>query len=224
MFFLAVGAAAQAGHGTRAIPRVVVGQAAKVRVREAFRIEMSQMEVEEEMEKTLKTGIAARSAAFALASAILMAAPLLATAASVINVKWEGLGIVINKTVSIAMPDGKVVIGKVLAVTPETLVVDVNRTSDARAYPLGSTRVPRTNLRRLELQTKRSVFRPVGTLLGVVVGMAVGAYVGAAHHNGLSDAGPIIALTCGGGAAGAGLGYAVGDTLAKHWTPVEISQ
>jgi hypothetical protein len=54
--------------------------------REPFWIEMSQIEVEDEMPKTLKTAIAARSAAVALVSAIVLAAPLTATAASVLNV------------------------------------------------------------------------------------------------------------------------------------------
>jgi hypothetical protein len=156
--------------------------------------------------------------------ALLLAVPLLADAAGLMHVKWEGLTVVVGKTVSIAMPGGAVITGKATGVEADALVVDVQKSSDRSAYPKGVVRVPRATLHRLEMQTKGNVGRIVGTTLGLVVGFAggVGAWLGIEGRLfGKHDAAAgtaLIGITTGGAVGG----WFVGNAADKHWTAVEI--
>jgi hypothetical protein len=103
-----------------------------------------------------------------------LTAPLLADAAALMHVKWEGLTVVTGNTVSIAMPGGAVIAGKATSVESDALVVDVQKTSDRTAYPKGVVRVPRATLHGFEMRTKGKVGRAVGTPVGFVVGAGAG--------------------------------------------------
>src|ERR1035441_7408461 len=115
--------------------------------------------------------------------ALLLAVPLLADAAALMHVKWEGLTVVVGNTVSIAMPGGAVITGKATSVESDALVVDVKKTSDRTAYPKGVVRVPRATLHRLEMQAKGKVGRIVGTPLGCVVGAVAGGFAALADRS-----------------------------------------
>ena len=157
--------------------------------------------------------------------ALLLAVPLLAHAAGLMHVKWEGLTVVVGKTVSIAMPGGAVIAGKASGVESDALVVDVKKSSDRSAYPKGVVRVPRATLHRLEMQTKAKAGRIVGTVLGAGGGFAggVGAAIGIEggiwgnKHDSAAGA-AIVGITV----AGAVGGFFVGNAVDKRWTPVEI--
>ena len=157
--------------------------------------------------------------------ALLLAVPLLADAAGLMHVKWEGLTVVVGKTVSIAMPGGAVITGKATGVESDALVVDVKKSSDRSAYPKGVVRVPRATLHRLEMQAKGKVGRIVGTTVGGVVGAILGvvAYIGIdggiLNDNHPKAAGTALFGITIGGAVG---GYFVGNAADKHWTAVEI--
>ena len=157
--------------------------------------------------------------------ALLLAVPLLADAAALMHVKWEGLTVVTGNTVSIAMPGGAVITGKATSVESDALVVDVKKTSDRTAYPKGVVRVPRTTLHRFEMQTKGKVGRAVGTPVGFVVGFAggLGAWIGIQggilnNNNPTGAAAALIGLA----AAGTVGGYFIGNSVDKRWTAVEI--
>ena len=157
--------------------------------------------------------------------ALLLAAPLLADAAALMHVKWEGLTVVTGNTVSIAMPGGAVITGKATSVESDALVVDVKKTSDRTAYPKGVVRVPRATLHRFEMQTKGKVGRIVGTPVGFVVGFAggIGAVLGI--QGGLfgdKNQGAAAAALIGLAAAGTVGGYFLGNSVDKHWTAIEI--
>jgi uncharacterized protein YcfJ len=154
-----------------------------------------------------------------------LAAPLLADAAAPMHVKWEGLSVVTGHTVSIAMPGGAVIIGKATSVESNALVVDVRKTSDRAAYPKGVVRVPRATLHRFEIETKGKVGRSVATPMGFVVGAGagMGAWIGVQggilnNDNPTGAAVALIGLT----AVGTVGGYFIGNSVDKHWTPVEI--
>jgi len=154
-----------------------------------------------------------------------LAAPLLAEAATPMHVKWEGLTVVIGKTVSIAMPGGAAITGKATAVETETLVVDVKKTSDRAAYPKGVVRVPRATLHRFEMQTKGKLGRIVGTPLGFVVGAVAGGFAAVVIGGGLfSNDRPDWSVTAFAGITAAGTvgGYFIGNSVDKHWTAIEI--
>ena len=151
--------------------------------------------------------------------------PLLADAAALMHVKWEGLAVVTGHTVSIAMPGGAVITGKATGVESDALVVDVQKTSDRTAYPKGVVRVPRATLHRFEMQTKGKVGRIVGTPVGFVVGggAGLGAWVGIqgglwGNNNPTGAAAAWIGIA----AAGTVGGYLLGNSVDKHWTAIEI--
>jgi hypothetical protein len=154
-----------------------------------------------------------------------LAVPLLADAAALMHVKWEGLTVVVGHTVSIAMPGGAVITGKATGVESDALVVDVQKTSDRTAYPKGVVRVPRATLHRFEMQTKGKVGRIVGTPVGFVVGggAGLGAWVGIqgglwGNNNPTGAAAAWIGIA----AAGTVGGYLLGNSVDKHWTAIEI--
>jgi hypothetical protein len=154
-----------------------------------------------------------------------LAVPLLADAAALMHVKWEGLAVVVGHTVSIAMPGGAVITGKATGVESDALVVDVQKTSDRTAYPKGVVRVPRATLHRFEMQTKGKVGRIVGTPVGFVVGggAGLGAWVGIqgglwGNNNPTGAAAAWIGIA----AAGTVGGYLLGNSVDKHWTAIEI--
>jgi hypothetical protein len=154
-----------------------------------------------------------------------LAAPLLADAAAPMHIKWEGLTVVIGKTVSIAMPGGAAITGKATSIESDALVVDVQKTSDRTAYPKGVVRVPRATLHRFEMQTKGKVGRIVGTPVGFVVGggAGLGAWVGIqgglwGNNNPTGAAAAWIGIA----AAGTVGGYLLGNSVDKHWTAIEI--
>ena len=157
--------------------------------------------------------------------ALLLAVPLLADAAGLMHVKWEGLTVVVGKTVSIAMPGGAVITGKATGVESDALVVDVKKSSDRSAYPRGVGRVPRATLHRLEMQTKGKLGRIVGTPVGFVVGAILGVVAAIGIDGGFfNDNHPKAAGTAllGITAAGTVGGYFIGNAADKHWTAVEI--
>lgn len=148
-----------------------------------------------------------------------------AEAASPVHLQWEGLSTLVGKTVSIAMPGGSSITGKVVGADPDALLVNAKRTTDAKAYPKGLVRVPRATLHRFDMQTKGKGFRILGTLVGSVGGLAagIGAWIGiqggVLNNN---NPGPAAAALFGFWAGGTVGGYLVGNAADKHWTPVEI--
>jgi hypothetical protein len=169
-----------------------------------------------------------RIVCFAAVLAALVVAPIRAEAASLVHVQWEGLPTkVVGKTVSIAMPGGPVIKGKATGVESDALLVDVQSTTDAKAYPKGLARVPRATLRRFEMRTKGKAFRVLGTVLGSAAGLVAGVAAAWGIQGGVlgnKHGGPAAAAFCGIWAGGTIAGYFGGNAADKRWTPVEIVQ
>jgi len=151
--------------------------------------------------------------------------PLPAKGASPQQVKWEGLSIVVGQTVSIAMPGGAVIKGKATGVESDALVVQVTKTADPQAYPRGPLRVPRATLRTLEMQTKGTKFRVIGTVLGAVAGFGGGLAAALGIQGGIfgnrnqgAALGALVAITAGGTIAG----YAAGNAADRRSTTIEV--
>jgi hypothetical protein len=145
------------------------------------------------------------------------------------HLRWEQLSVVSGHTVRIALA-GVVIQGKASRVEDDALVVDVKKTSDRRAYPKGTVRVPRERLRTLELQTRGKFFRfgltTFGASLGAMGGFSV-AYFGVNGcdiFGGCRHPHPVAAgFAFAGVAAGAVAGsYYAGRSLDTRWTTIEI--
>src|ERR1700719_759682 len=80
--------------------------------------------------------------AFALvAQSIVMAAP------KPLEVKWSELGSLLQgRNIRLTLPGGVTVGGEVIIVREDTLVLNVHKTSDSRAYPKGNATLPRESV------------------------------------------------------------------------------
>jgi hypothetical protein len=106
--------------------------------------------------------------------AILSLVPMVARADEVVRVPWEGLSMTVGKTVLVATPRGPVMTGKVTAVEPDALVVQVTKTNDRSVRVKGELRVPRATLRVVRIQTKGVLYRAAGAFLGASAGFVSG--------------------------------------------------
>ena len=165
-----------------------------------------------------------------LAAATLQLFPLAAEAADVMHVQWRELSMVTGHTVRIFLPGGHIT-GKAGTVEADTLVIEVQKTSDRNAYPKGTLRVPRERLHRIEIETKGKFFRVSGTigagLVAVPLGIATAVY-GIDHCDFWSSYCPQghsvggVAAAKGISAAGIAGGYFAGNALDKRWSVIEI--
>jgi hypothetical protein len=114
-----------------------------------------------------------RTAALAGLLACVLAHPV-PGAQSRARVKWDGLSMVVGKTVAMAMPDATVISGKAKSVQADALEVQVTKSTNPAAWPKGLTRVPRATLRTVEMRTKSVRYRTIGTAVGFVAGLAGG--------------------------------------------------
>ena len=163
-----------------------------------------------------------RTASLAAAVVILSLLPMVARADDVVRAPWEGLTMTIGKTVLLATPTGPVITGKVTAVEPEALVVQVTKTTHPDTHVKGETRVPRATLRVVRMQTKGMLYRVAGASLGAAAGFLSGTALAVAiDWHGNHDTGAR-ALIAGGGAAGSLLGYLAGNKADRRWTTIEI--
>jgi hypothetical protein len=120
------------------------------------------------------------------------------------------------------MPRGTAVTGRVTAVEPDALVVQVTKTTDPRARVKGEVRVPRATLHVVRMQTKGALYRTLGTFSGAGAGVIVGAAVALGidwrgHNDGAARA-AFIGIPVGLSVAG----YLAGDKADRRWTTIEI--
>ena len=91
-----------------------------------------------------------------------------------VEIAWEELAaLAVEQRVAAVLPDGVKLQGEVLAVRPESLVLDVQKTSVKRLHPLGQTEIPRSSVSELTIIRERNaVMRIVGGILGAIGGLA----------------------------------------------------
>ena len=90
-----------------------------------------------------------------------------------VEITWDELaGFVVEKKISTVLPDGVRLQGEVLAVRPESLVLDVQKSSRKKLYPLGQTEVPRSSVSLvLVIRERSAAMRIVGGILGGIGGL-----------------------------------------------------
>jgi hypothetical protein len=88
------------------------------------------------------------------------------------GIAWSELGgFVVEKNVSITLPDSTRLEGEVLAVRPESLVLDVRKTSNKKLHPKEQTEIPSTSVREVKIiRHAGPAMRIVGGILGALGG------------------------------------------------------
>jgi hypothetical protein len=152
------------------------------------------------------------------AASLLLAAPVFA--ASPEELTWNELSTLSGRTVRIVMPSSAVLSGKLTAPSPEGLVIQVEKTTDKKAYPKGRFVVPRGDLKTFQVVSKRKMFRTIGAICGAWGGLGLGVY--AAIHTNSVGAGLATMAGVGGGATV--LGYYLGNAADTKTTTIVIRE
>jgi hypothetical protein len=93
------------------------------------------------------------------------------------RLQWGDLaGMITAQKLSMVLPDAARLQGKVLAVEPEALLLNITKTSDRRAHPKGRASIPRASVSVLRL-TKPGGH--VGQIVGGILGSLGGLFAGA---------------------------------------------
>lgn len=138
-----------------------------------------------------------------------------------IAISWSRLSHTIeHRQVRMALPNGIRIEGKVVAVEPAQLRLDITRTTDARVQPRGQTLVPRSAVSVLELAAYGHLWRIVGTIAGpLLVAAAAGGVV---RHTGVENLGSAVGLAAA-GMAGSGIGgYYLGKRADRRIVTLRI--
>ena len=156
------------------------------------------------------------------ALAILVSGLLLTNAVSAVakdrqlNLKWSELEqVVVGRKVTMVLPDGETIEGKVQSIGPDDLIIDTKKTSNKMKYAKGKCAIPRTSISVLRLGEVRGKWRVIGTVIGGGTGAIVGAgfYTYANNEANPNLGAGVAAGLIGGGAA---LGYLAGRGIDHH--------
>src|SRR2546427_10453609 len=76
--------------------------------------------------------------------------------AASLKLKWSELApIILEHLVKVVMPGGQEIQGQAVAVREDALVLNIEKTSDRKAFPKGQSAIPPTSLSTLQFETDR---------------------------------------------------------------------
>ena len=122
---------------------------------------------------------------------------------------WSEILLVVGNKVALSLPDGAYVQGKALAVLPEALELNVDKTSNPDLYPQGENSIPRSQISVMEVWIKRRRDFPIAThvigsatspagIIGIgAIGARIGGYGGLAAHTAVTLGGAIVGVMIG---------------------------
>jgi len=156
----------------------------------------------------------------------LIRSPALAADPQQIELAWSEISPLIEgQEIALVLPDATHLQGKVLAVRPDSLDLDVKKTANPRLHPKGQTSIPRSSVSLIELRKMRKF--PIGAIAGGVAGVVGGTFLGALAGWGIAgDTGdfPVGAVLGSqvGAVAGGIVGGRVGHNLDRRNTLIKI--
>jgi hypothetical protein len=137
-----------------------------------------------------------------------------------VQITWEELSaLVIDRKISTTLPDGTRLEGDALAVRPEALVLDVQKTSNRKLHPRGQTEVPRPAVSEVR------VIRLRGPVMRIVLGFlgGIGGAFGATALGFVTDSlGVLLPMVFLGIPLSAVAGYYAGKLADTHTTRLLI--
>ena len=138
-----------------------------------------------------------------------------------VQLKWNELAPQVSgKVVDLTVPGGAKLRGEVVTIREDTMVLDVKRSSDQKAFPKGNAVVPRASISTLIVSNERGKWgRRTATTVGVVVGLAAGGYAAAKSNTSAGGAVTILAAITGAVIVGS---YYIGRGLDSKKTEIRI--
>jgi hypothetical protein len=111
------------------------------------------------------------------------------------RLSWSELGpVAVDRKAKVLLSDGTKVEGEVLAVRPESLVLEVNKTSDKHVWPKGQTEVPRTSVTQFRLVKDSGPGKLIGGIVGTVGGIMTAGVIAYYSGGGAGIAGLFIVI------------------------------
>jgi hypothetical protein len=140
-----------------------------------------------------------------------------------LELKWNELNAAIyGRVVELTLPGAFTVKGEVAAVREDGLVLEVKKTSDAKAFPKGNAVIPRSSVTLLKLEKRRGTnWRMMGTTLGVLSGVILGGYIAGKTA---TSPGAGIAVFLASASAISVAGHLAGSAADKRTTLIRIVQ
>ena len=138
-----------------------------------------------------------------------------------IEVSWSNVGILIQgHKIQTALTTGAVVEGKVRSVGPDSMDLQVTKTSDETIQPKGDLVIPRPSLHRLKLLKPQKKWRIILTSVGAGVAIPLWALGEYSYNEGGGGAPPSLGASM---AIGGAAGYLGGWALdRKHDVTITI--
>jgi hypothetical protein len=137
-----------------------------------------------------------------------------------LELKWNELAPTIQgHAVELTLSGGTRVTGDVAAIRDEAMVLDVKKTTDAKAYPKGNAAIPRNSIQLVKLKRSGAWGKTLGTTLGVLSGVVVGGYVAGTTQN---DVGPGVAVFLVIASAMSVGGYFLGRSADQRSTTIRV--
>jgi hypothetical protein len=138
-----------------------------------------------------------------------------------VELKWSELSSTIRgRTIQLTLPEGVTVRGEVIAVRDESLVMNVRKTSDVKAYPKGNAAIPRASVSVLSLTESDGRWgRKIGSGLGTLSGVLAGGYVAARTAPSAGTGLAIFAVITGASTLG---GYFIGKSADARVTLIRV--
>ena len=138
-----------------------------------------------------------------------------------VEMRWGDLSaLIVDKKVTLRLPEEVTVKGRVLAVRDDGLYLDIKKRNKKKAYSKGPTVIPRADVSLIEFREKRGIkYRAILTPVGFVAGAAI--VVAVAVRAGGTSGGEVYAAALLGG-IGAALGYVIGDSADTKVTRIKI--
>jgi hypothetical protein len=152
-----------------------------------------------------------------MATCLLLAnAPLAFAKEKQLELKWSELGqVVVGRNVTIALPDGEIIEGKIQSIDLDSLIINIKKTTNKLKYAKGKCSIPRASISVLRTSEVQGMWRVLGTSIGAGTGAAVGsAFYRYANNESDTELGSRVAV--GAIIVGAGLGYLAGHGIDHH--------
>jgi hypothetical protein len=137
-----------------------------------------------------------------------------------LELRWNELApIVLGQTVELTVP-GATVKGEIVAVRDDSLVMDVQKTSNATSIPKGSASIPKSSVTLLKVRRNRGNWgRNLGVTVGVLSGVVIGGYTAGTNTNKASTGIPLFLSIASGISIG---GYFLGKQLDRKTTLIRV--
>jgi hypothetical protein len=161
-----------------------------------------------------------RQVVLLLASAVVLGFYSQAKAGEQEEMTWGELSSLSGRTIRMTMPETAVITGRLIAVEPQGLVLQISKTTDKAAYPKGRFVVPRSEVKVLSVLSKRKRGRVIGTIGGAWSGLTLGILAAVPA----SSVGGALAALAGVGGGTTALGYFLGDAADRRTTTVVVVQ